>query len=332
MVKRPSYPRDGFDPDAVDDLDAVDEDYGDEEDDDEHTVVAASPTTGRLPELRQRRAYLIVLAGANAGAVFRIEQHECVMGRSAKCEITINDTGISRKHATLTLVSDTEMQLRDLRSTNGTYVENQRIENAILHDGDRFQLGNTTLLKFSVSDEVEESFQRRLYESSVRDGLTGLNNRKHFDERLEGEFRFAQRHGSAVSLILIDIDHFKRVNDTYGHRAGDQVLRHVAGVLKDNCRAEDVVARYGGEEFAIIARGIGTDQAVRFGNRLRAFIQQAVIETENEKIKITLSAGVATYTGAEFSEPGELVSAADRALYEGKNSGRNLVVLAKECR
>jgi two-component system, cell cycle response regulator len=307
----------------------IDEDDGD---DAEQTVIAQVPVQGALGATKQRHAYLIVLAGANIGAVYRIHAKETFVGRSQKCEIAIGENGISRRHAKLTMLGDSEILLQDLGSTNGTFVAEQQVSSMVLKDGDRFQLGGTTLLKFSISDEVEESFQRRLYESSVKDGLTGLHNRKHFDERLDAEFGFALRHGSALSLILVDIDHFKRVNDTYGHQAGDEVLRVVARTLEANIRTEDVVARYGGEEFAVVARGISADQAVMFASRMRSLVEALPIIVENTAINLTISAGVATYINGVFSDKEELVAATDRALYGAKETGRNRVILAEECR
>ena len=305
--------------------------YGDADDEGEKTVIAQVPLQKGLSGTLQRRAYLIVLAGTNVGAVYRLDNKETFLGRSQGCEIILGDTGISRQHAKLTLLGDSEILLQDLGSTNGTFVDEDRVTSLVLSDGDRFQLGGTSLLKFSVSDEVEESFQRQLYESSVRDGLTGLHNRKHFDERMESEFGFAARHGSVLSLILVDIDHFKNVNDTYGHQAGDVVLRAVAQALKQNMRAEDIVARYGGEEFGVIARGITADNAIIFASRMRELVEGMVVEAEDQMITVTISLGVSTYLPDVFPDQDSLIAAADRALYEAKETGRNCVVLASEC-
>lgn len=306
------------------------DDEAEEEEGEATQIHEVPPLAGILPG-KQRHAYLIVLAGSNVGAVFRLSEKEASLGRGRKCEIALGDTNISRYHAKLTMVGDDEVLLQDLQSTNGTFVGDQKVTSIVLHDGDRFQLGGTTLLKFSVSDEVEETFQRQLYESSVRDGLTGLNNRKHFDERFEAEFRFAARHGSALSLILIDVDHFKKVNDTHGHPAGDAALRALAGSIKNNTRTEDVVARYGGEEFAIIARGINGEQSLMFASRLRALIKSLPIDIGGRTIKLTISAGIAVYAKNLFPDENSFIAAADRALYAAKQQGRDRVLLAEEC-
>lgn len=302
-----------------------------DEDEAERTLIGDAVPIRAAVEAHQLHAYLIVLAGTNVGAVYRLGDQEITLGRSKKAGIALDDTNISRAHASLTLLSQDEVLLKDLGSTNGTFVGDERISKKILRDGDRFQLGSTTLLKFSVSDEVEESFQRQLYESSVRDGLTGLNNRKYFDERLEAEFTFAMRHGAELTLILVDIDHFKRINDTYGHQAGDEALRRIARSLKKNTRTEDVVARYGGEEFAVIARGINAEQGVQFASRLRVLIKATPVQIEGTTIHLSVSAGVATLTKGLFKTQVALIAATDRALYSAKAKGRDRVVLADEC-
>ncbi len=279
----------------------------------------------------KRHAYVIVLAGQNVGAIHRLTEDSATLGRGAMCEIRLPDDGISRQHARLVRRGDAEILLEDLGSTNGTFVDGERVSARILSDGERFQLGRTTLLKFSLSDELEESFQRRLYESSVRDGLTGLYNRKHLDERLAAEFSYATRHASPLSFVLFDLDRFKRVNDTHGHPAGDAVLRAVGRRLHAALRTEDVVARYGGEEFGILARGISLHQAAMLADRIRHIVEKTEIAAGPDlTLTITVSGGVATYHPKPYASAAALVEAADKALYEAKEAGRNRVVMARD--
>src|SRR6185503_3769110 len=133
-----------------------------------------------------------------------------------------------------------------------------------------------------------------LYESSVLDALTGAYNRKHFEERLVSEVAYAKRHGTPLSLLMLDLDHFKRINDTYGHLGGDHVLRTVGGLVKKTLRVEDIFARYGGEEFAIIARGIDVDKAYLFAERVRITVETAKIEFNRLLVPVTISLGVAS--------------------------------------
>lgn len=167
---------------------------------------------------------------------------------------------------------------------------------------------------------------RKLYESSTRDALTGAYNRRHFEDRLRAEIAFAVRHATDLGLLLFDLDHFKRVNDTFGHPAGDEVLRHVSAIALKTLRAEDVFSRFGGEEFAVLMRGSSTRGGVRLADRLREALVQSVAEHEGRRIPITLSAGCAALSCCKTPSAEELVAVADRRLYLAKQGGRNRVV------
>lgn len=279
----------------------------------------------------ERRGTLTVLLGADVGAVFALGPVS-VIGRSPEVEVVIDDDGASRAHARIT-ERDGAYELDDLSSTNGTYVGHQRVRGAvILEDGARIQIGNT-LLRFSLQDEVEQEATKRIYEMSVRDGLTGVFNRRYFEDRLASEFAFAVRHKSSLCVLLCDVDHFKRINDRYGHPAGDMVLRQIAAELRMGVRTEDVLARYGGEEFAVLGRGIDLLQARQFAERVRLMADRAHIVWEGEQIPVTVSIGLSHLQAGEVVDSAErLVAAADAALYTAKRRGRNRVEFAGDAR
>jgi two-component system cell cycle response regulator len=208
----------------------------------------------RFPSSSEKHAYLLVLAGPQFGEMFALPSgNDLVIGRRDGVDIRIRDDGVSRRHATIRVDGEGAL-LVDLGSANGTYVEGTRRPETRVTDGARIQIGAHTTLKFIWADEVEAFYQVRLAEGAFQDPLTGLYNRRHLDERLTAELAGAQRHGRALSLLLVDIDHFKQVNDAHGHIAGDEALKMIAFVLRGAVRKEDVVARYGGEEFCVIAR------------------------------------------------------------------------------
>jgi len=273
---------------------------------------------------------VVVLTGGSLGSVFRLTERENVIGRSEGCDITLEDERISRRHVKLIRSESGEILVQDLGSTNGTYKDGRRVSLVPLGEGERINVGGTTLLRLSLSDETEESF-RRLYESSIRDGLTGVHNRKYLDERLQAEYSFASRHGTPLSLIMLDLDHFKLVNDTHGHQTGDHVLRNVSAVLQSSIRAEDTVARYGGEEFAILVPGVDLEHASAMAERIRSIVAGMTVYCDDEAIQITVSAGIATHNPKPYDSSEEFVAAADRALYEAKAQGRDRVVLAERC-
>lgn len=184
------------------------------------------------------------------------------------------------------------------------------------------QAANGTLTR-----QLEEInvLQVKLSEQANRDPLTGLYNRRYLDSTMEREVARCKREGLSLSLMLIDIDHFKRINDTYGHQAGDEVLKHLAVMLADQARAGDVACRYGGEEFLLLLPGMPHVVALDRGEALRNAFDAATVAFGDFRIRATLSIGIATYPGHGIS-PQELIGGADQALYRAKTEGRNRVV------
>ena len=273
------------------------------------------------------RAYLIVLAGSAVGEMYKISKAETVIGRGSQADIQVIDEGISRRHASIRLQGG-QVLAADLGSTNGTFLNGERITQHELSDGDKIQVGSTTILKFTFHDSLDESFQRQMYESALRDGLTKAFNKKYFLERLESEFAYALRHNTALSLIMFDIDHFKKVNDTQGHLAGDHALVALSAVVAQTIRKEDVFARYGGEEFAVICRGVDLAGANLFGERIRAKAEELKMEYGGQPLRITVSVGVSAVFDTSMRGIIDLIGSADDALYKAKRQGRNRVVTA----
>ncbi|MBN9161107.1 MAG: diguanylate cyclase [Myxococcales bacterium] len=281
-------------------------------------------------ELRARRqqvaAYLVVLQGTNVGEMHKIEGPEVVIGRAVSATVRLNDDGISRRHCRVLSIGG-QVIIEDLGSANGTLVNGEMVQHHALKEGDKIRLGATTTLKFTYQDKLDESFQQQMIDAALRDGLTRTYNKKFFQDRLETEFAYAKRHKSMLSLVMFDVDFFKRVNDTYGHLAGDAVLVHLARITQATIRTEDVLARYGGEEFAVICRGIALLNAGVLGERLRARVEQENFDYQGTRLPVTISVGVAALPEANVATPSELVRDADSALYEAKRSGRNRVCL-----
>jgi two-component system, cell cycle response regulator len=215
--------------------------------------------------------------------------------------------------------------LVDLDSTNGTFLNGAKAKESVLQEGDKIQMGRATVLKFTVQDALDETYHRELYDSAVKDGLTGIHNRRYFLERLKAEFQHSQRHKRTLSLMLFDLDHFKVVNDTHGHRAGDAVLRTMSEAVAKAMRGGDVFARIGGEEFACILRETDHTSALRFGERLRKIIKGARVHWGQLEIEVTVSIGVATFDGTSFADPEAMMQSADEKLYAAKNAGRDRV-------
>jgi len=250
-----------------------------------------------------------------------------VIGRSREAEIQITDAGLSRRHAQILRRPD-GFYLEDLGSTNGTFYNGERLnESHKLEDGSRIQIGENTVLRFALQDKLEQEAARQMYEMTVRDPLTRLHNRRYLDERIKSEFAYAIRHDSALTVLIVDVDHFKNVNDTMGHPAGDAVLRALGAGLQRMVRAEDILARFGGEEFVVVARSIDENGSTIFAERIRRNVESMVIPWGEVRLKITVSIGLA-HMGGKYSSPEGLLAAADGALYRAKRSGRNRVEIA----
>jgi diguanylate cyclase (GGDEF)-like protein len=291
---------------------------------DTESAIALPPLT---PRSQRTRAVLTVVSGAATGKVFTVEK-VTVMGRGREAEVRLDDAGASRAHARITHTGDGVYILEDLGSLNGTFVDGRRIDRVQLQSGDRIHVGPNVVVTFAILDAQAERITQQLYESSVRDPLTRAFNRRYLVERLDGEIAYAVRHRTHLALILLDLDHFKKVNDTYGHLAGDDVLRDVAALVQRLSRAEDLFARYGGEEFVVVVRGIEHANVGRFAERIRSAVEQLEIATEGALVKVTLSAGYASLSeletrGDDLAD--DLLRLADDRLYRSKDGGRNRV-------
>jgi diguanylate cyclase (GGDEF)-like protein len=289
-------------------------------------VVSLSSLRGGASRREVKDRHLLIRArGAQLGQVTRLGAEQVRVGRSQECELWLSDDGVSRKHAAIRQDPGGYV-VEDTQSANGTFVAGQRVESATLRDGDLIQFGPQAVFRYSVADESQELLLRQLYEASVTDALTGANNREHFDSQLRMELSYARRHGTDLALLLFDVDHFKRVNDTYGHPVGDEVLIEIARAVRRLVRNEDVFARYGGEEFALILRGIDIAGARAAGERLRAQVEKLTIDSDRGPVRVTISVGCASLATTSEPTTEALVQTADRRLYAGKHGGRNRVV------
>ncbi len=286
-----------------------------------------APAPAPQGQAAQQDAYLVVLAGSNLGEMYKLENERTVIGRSENADIRLIDDGISRDHAQL-VKDGGQFVLEDMGSTNGTFCNGDRVQRQVLSEGDKLLLGSTTILKFSYQDRLEEAFQRQMSESALRDGLTHAYNKRFFSERLESEFQYAQRHQTPVSLIFLDIDHFKRINDVHGHQAGDHVLTQLATLVTSMIGEEQIFARYGGEEFAIVARGEELAAAAALSERLRASVEAHPFAYGGTPIPVTISVGVARAPAPGLGSTADFIARADETMYAAKRAGRNRVCKA----
>jgi diguanylate cyclase (GGDEF)-like protein len=277
--------------------------------------------------------YLIMVAGGIPGAMLRLPPEGTRLGRSSENTYQFREITISRQHASLVADPQGAVWLTDLGSTNGSYLNDRRISERTpvrVKDGDRIRLGTTVVLKFVRLDPCEEQFQREMYERTVRDTLTGLFNRAYFLNQVGPLAEYNAVRGLGLAVLMLDIDHFKQINDRFGHDTGDVVLREVAGVLRESTRSEDLVARYGGEEFILALPVVAPDQATERAERIRESLSERRITGGDTSLQITASLGVAFAPADRRCMASALITAADRCLYQAKDTGRNRIVFRPE--
>jgi len=291
--------------------------------DDEPTVVKHKKDIQISDSESDEFGSIIVLHGNNLGKRFEVKGNQIlIMGRSSRCDIPIDEDNVSRQHAKV-YKRQQKFVIEDLGSTNGTFVNTKRIEIQALNDGDIVLIGNS-ILKFISGSNFEHKYHKELYRLATIDGLTQILNKSFFQSKLIEEFSRAKRYKRELSFILMDLDHFHKLNNTYGHLAGDFVLRNVASLISRNLRKEDFFGRYGGEEFAILLPEIAIDNAMVLAEKLRSIVEHTNFTFETEKISVTTSVGVSTMT-TEVATETELIKKADEALYRAKADGRNTV-------
>jgi len=275
---------------------------------------------------------LICLEGPQRGMRFPLAGREQVIGRGSQADIRIDDEMISRRHALVRWHNcDHPEELpqctcEDLGSRNGTELNGSPIMGPTpLRERDRILLG-TTVLGFFLRDADELEIDRTLYELATKDALTLLDNRHQFNALLRHYVERVRRHNHKIALLMIDVDHFKHVNDRYGHTIGDLALKHIARIISSSCRATEVCARWGGEEFAVLAPESDAQGASILAERIRTLVAQCPLETAfTESIPLTVSIGGTIIRPTDTPE--EAVRRADRWLYHAKEMGRNRTVI-----
>lgn len=301
------------------------------------TQICRCPVTADEPvqveqDPRSLLRYLIVVRGGVTGTMLPLAQSASSLGRAAENTFPLADNTVSRRHAVVSIDAAGDAWITDLGSSNGTFVDGKQVPvhtPTPVKDGSRIQIGASILLKYLKLDSCEEGFQREMFERAVRDTLTGLYNRSYFLSQVGPLAELNALCNLGLAIILVDIDHFKRINDTYGHPVGDVVLQEVAEVLRESTRPEDLVARYGGEEFIVALPTSSLDQAVERAERIRAQLLCRNVQIRGKVIRLTASLGLAFAPPARIHNVTTLIAMADEALYDAKRAGRNRVTACR---
>ena len=269
-------------------------------------------------------ACLVQIYGPDLGKKYPLKDpKDFTVGREDGNDIVVPLDNVSRKHCRFHAKGD-KIYLSDLGSTNGTTLNDEEInKETALRSGDLVKVGGS-IFKFLYGGNVEALYYEEVYRMAIVDGLTQVFNKRYFLEFLEREMARCHRYARALSLLMFDIDHFKRINDDNGHLAGDYVLHELAGMAKQRVRKEECLARYGGEEFALVLPESGPDKVRVFADKLLHLVADHTFRFEDRVIPVTISIGVADMS-PEITEPAQFIKAADTKLYQAKHEGRNRV-------
>jgi two-component system, cell cycle response regulator len=280
------------------------------------------------------RPALIFLTGDLLAVPIPLEREEVILGRALEADVRVNDTKISRKHARINTVTDEATNsvsyvLTDLSSRNGTLLNGQKVRQETLQNGDKITIGEH-ILRFEFLDEIDREFHRQIHRLLSHDDLTGLLSSRSFFSELRREAARAKQEKRPFCVLMMDVDFFKNVNDTYGHLTGSKTLEEIGYCITQNLRSGDVAARFGGEEFAAFLLHAEIGQGLVAAERIRAEIEKqefTVIrqgKSSKERHHVTISIGVASFP-EDSSDVIELVEMADSALYRAKREGRNRI-------
>ena len=301
-------------------------------DSDRDPDIGESTVSMRRPVLlssQQKIACLVVIQGTEIGRDYRLRKRSLILGRDSEVEIMIPDDAASRRHARIDFQRGDERDhywLTDLDSTNSTFVNGRTITSMELNDGDKVQVGGT-VLRFALLDEIDARFHREVRDRLRFDAVTGLLTKESLILAMEQELKRAISYHLPLSVLMMDLDHFKQVNDTHGHLIGSKVLTEVGRLLRVNFRAGDVTGRYGGEEFVSYLSETSAESAVVAAERVRTKMETNPFEFDGTKLQVTISIGIAGFP-EHGSDVTTLLGQADSALYRCKAKGRNLILVA----
>jgi two-component system, cell cycle response regulator len=263
--------------------------------------------------------------GPDIGRRIPLVNSQYIVGRDNDAGFVVGRSSVSRHHARLFIDDDGGWWVEDLNSTNGTFVNEVRIRSQQLNDSDQVRFGDA-IYKFLSGSNIESAYHEAIHNMAIQDGMTGIHNKRFFMEFLEREISVAARHGHPLTLVMFDVDHFKKINDTHGHLAGDAVLKDLAHRIRPRIRREDLFARYGGEEFVCVLPSTALAGGIVFAEHLRTLIEERPCEHDGQGIPFTISLGVTTLHRESGVDASGLIKRADENLYAAKRGGRNRVV------
>jgi len=285
-------------------------------------------------QMKRVTATLTLLSGPEKGKVFDIpESKQMVVGRSRDANIHIKELSVSRKHLTITSDDTGRVFVTDLNSSNGTYVNDIRVDKVVLSNNDKIKIGEDIYLKFSLVDDIDKQYMHNLYESATKDFLTKALKKDAFLNKFKAELENTKNAISTIALVMLDIDFFKKVNDTHGHTVGDYVLAELVQLFQKRLRRGNVLGRYGGEEFILFLKDTTPEGALTYANKMIDAVREHPFEYESIRVPIRISMGISicdviNCNDARDTTVEEMIKEADQYLYKAKQKGRDRVECA----
>lgn len=286
---------------------------------------AIASTLRRNNDLRKEHSlYLRIIYPQTHCKCYELKDKPLIIGRGDDVDIQLNDDLISRNHCKINVIND-QLTVEDLGSTNGTLIDGKPISFQMLQFDERLQVG-PYVMKIEHKAPYEVQYEQNLFTAATTDGLTGLLNRGCFNELSVQQLKICSSEQQQFSLVMLDIDHFKQINDSFGHPAGDLVIKTIASVLNKNKRCNDLIGRYGGEEFIMLLPNTSSQEAAAFCERIRSNIENLIISYDEHQISVTISIGIISLTTGTEKTMETLIEMSDQCLYQAKNQGRNQVI------
>ncbi len=293
------------------------------------TILCSHPSRESLLKDSNLAATLTSMTSEQTGLIHALSKvKKNKLGSSSDSVLHVPYAGISREHSCISYIKD-DYYIEDLQSTNGTYINGQLLSGERkLNNGDLISMGSSTVLRFNLYSNLEVDYHNKITQKMMFDQLTETLNRSTYERIIAGELDEARDKQLPIGLLMLDIDDFKVVNDSYGHLAGDTILKKFAAVVARQCRREDYLSRYGGEEFSIFSVGNSFQQCIRFAERIKHAIETSEFNHKSQQIDVTVSIGIAHANAMNVDDISYLIQASDDALYESKNRGKNCVSAA----
>lgn len=286
----------------------------------DRTIRQDTPSAVVPPASQAEKACLTLLYGGPVGTEYPLTATETVVGRGSSANISIENQRVSRRHALITVDEKGNAFLVDLGSSNGTSINGTQIQRQELKNGDKIQIGNYCILKFSRQDELEQNCQQELAKDRIEDVLTGAYTKKYLLDRLNGDYAHIKRHGGTLVLLMFELDEFKKFNNTHGQSTTDAVLKQLASVANSILRANDILARYSDSQFVVVARDIGDEGAVVLAQRIRRTIKEHKFLVDHTQIPISVSIGVSSLTD-KAKKAAKLIKLASDYLKKAQKKG-----------